>query len=596
MTTLDHRQGEYLEELQERLWRLVWIAAGSFAVVFAGYWSVQIAEAQQYRLLSENNRLRKGPIEASRGLIVDRFDQRLVENVPSYNLLYDRSASSDPQKSLEFAALVLEQDVAEVEALLEEFDTVPDFKPVRLAEDLSLNQVARFEVASLEHPEFSVDVLQRRLYRHGAHTAHVLGYLGEATEDDLRDESRTLRSGNLVGKKGLESKFDQTLRGTDGERVLVVDSRGRRIDEFIEAPSTPGENLRLTLDLELQQEAQAGLGDRVGAIVALDPRDGAVRVMLSSPSYDPNKFARRLQTREWEDLVSSPFHPLQNRAIQNAYPPGSVFKIVLAMAQLSEGLDPVKKVWCSGSVRLHDRRRRCWQSRGHGWVDLHDAIKHSCDIYFYMKGQELGVDTIAAYARKLGLGQRTGVDIEGERAGLVPDVEWSQRVRGTPWYPGETVSVAIGQGPLLVTPLQVAVMLSAVVNGGRLVVPYLVEGNGQPGKDLDLDAEGVAAVRAALEAVVNDRGSGASARLDTVRVAGKTGTAQVVEQKTWTRSEDLEYNHRDHAWFASYAPADAPELVVVVFVEHGGLGSRAAAPLARKLYERHFGRAQPHSS
>ena len=442
MTTLDHRQGQYLEELQTRLWRLAILCAVFFAIVVAGYWSLQIVEAPQYRLLSENNRLRKGAIEAPRGLIVDSSGERLVENVPSYNLRFDRSAAADQPQSLEFAAEILGVAPADLLTTLEQYRSVPDFKPVLLAEDLSLNQVARFEVASLEHPEFSVEVLHRRLYRHGAHTAHVLGYLGEATEEDLRDESRSLRPGNLVGKKGLELNFDERLRGRDGERVLVVDSRGRRIDQFTEEPATAGENLRLTLDLELQQEAELGLGDRVGAIVALDPRDGAVRVMLSSPSYDPNKFARRLQKREWDELVSSPFHPLQNRAIQNAYPPGSVFKVVLAIAQLSEGLDAYDKIWCGGYVKLHDRRRRCWKSSGHGWVDQHDAIKHSCDVYFYMKGQELGVDKIASYARKFGLGQASGIDIAGERNGLVPDVAWSRRVRGTPWYPGETVSVA----------------------------------------------------------------------------------------------------------------------------------------------------------
>ncbi|MEM9404543.1 MAG: penicillin-binding protein 2 [Acidobacteriota bacterium] len=596
MTTFDHREGLYLEELQVRLRRLAWIAAAFFAAVIAGYWSLQILEASEYRALSENNRLRKGPISAPRGLITDVEGRRLVENVPSYRLHFDRSAADDRDASLVFAANVLGVETEELQRRLAEVGSVPDFKPVLLAEDLSLNQVSRFEVASLEHPEFSIEVLHRRLYRHGAHTAHVLGYLGEVTEEDLRDRERGLRSGHLVGKKGLEYNFDDELRGSDGERVLVVDSRGRRIDEFVEAPATAGENLELTLDLELQQEAEEALGDRVGAVVALDPRDGAVRVLLSSPSYDPNKFARRLQKDEWDALVSSPFHPLQNRAIQNSYPPGSVFKIVLAIAQLSEGLDAYDKVWCGGSVRLHDRRRRCHLSRGHGWVDLHDAIKHSCDIYFYQKGQELGIDKIAEYARKLGLGQRTGIDLDGERAGLVPDAAWSQRVRNTRWYPGETVSVAIGQGPLLVTPLQAAVMLAAVVNGGRLVTPYLVDEHAQAAKDLQLGADELAEVRRALEAVVNDLGSGASARLEAVRIGGKTGTAQVIEQKTWTSSDSLPYEHRDHAWFASYAPADAPELVVVVFVEHGGQGSRSAAPIARKLYERYFGSRRPDAS
>ena len=583
------KAGEYLEQMSTRLRRVAVLIGLLFVAVLIGYWYLQIVQASHYRRLSENNRLREAAMRAPRGLITDRSGVRLVENIPSYNLLVDRSLSEDLASSLGFAARLLEREPDELTAVLERYQSTPRFVPVLIAEDLTLAQVARFEVASLEHPEFLIDVLQRRLYRHGAHTAHLLGYLGEADDRDIEGSSGDLRAGDLVGQEGVEQAYDERLRGRDGERVLVVDSRGRTIEQFTRQAAQPGEALQLTIDLELQQEAQHLMAGKVGAVVAIDPRDGAVRALLSAPSFDPNLFARRLQRRQWNELLEQPNNPLQNRAIHNTYAPGSVFKIVLALAGLSEELiDPDDRVYCRGSTRLYNRTRRCHKASGHGWMDLQDAVRESCDVYFYVKGQDLGIETIARYSRRLGLGSVSGIDVGGERAGLVPDSAWSRRARNTRWYPGETISVAIGQGPLLTTPMQVAVMYAAVANGGYKVTPHVIEGGASEPRDLELEPTVLAHVQRALEAVVNDRGTGAVARLSSILVAGKTGTAQVIEQKNWIRSDDLPYKQRDHAWFASYAPADNPELVIVVFVEHGGHGSRAAAPVAKALYERYF--------
>ncbi len=574
--------------------RLKWLCGVlgvGLALVVGAYWYHQIVRAEHYERLAENNRLRVLRLDAPRGLIYDRSGRILVENAPTFRLMIDRGASADLGASLAFAAGILGREERELRTALERHRGVAREVPVLLAEDLDLTQVARFEVSEPEHPEFEISTSRRRLYRHSFQTAHVVGHLGEPTpaEHGLDD---SLAAGDLVGRSGVELLRDRRLRGRNGERIVVVDSRGRLTGEDVRrTDAEPGESVTLTIDLRLQQLAESLLADKVGAIVALDPRDGAIRAMVSSPSFDPNNFGGRLSQEDWDRIVDAPGKPLQNRAIQNTYPPGSVFKIAMAVAGLAEGLlDPEERIYCAGSVRLYNRRWRCWESRGHGFVDLRAALRHSCDIYFYRQGIKIGIEKIAAYARLLGLGSRTGVELPGESEGLVPDPEWSRDRRGYPWYPGETVSVAIGQGPLLTSPLQVAAMTAAVANGGFRVRPYLIAGAGEPPEPLGLDAEVISFVAEALANVV-ENGTGRSARTPVVAVAGKTGTAQVVAQATWTRSEDLPPDQADHAWFTSYAPVEAPELVVVVFVENGGRGSEAAAPLARELLESHFGAA-----
>ena len=596
MMSLQNPAQEYssdwiLLNMAVRLRWLCGVLGVALAVVIGAYWYHQVIRAEHYERLAENNRLRVLRLDAPRGLIYDRSGRILVENTPTFRLMIDRSASSDLGAGLAFAAGILGREERELRAALERHRGVAREVPVLLAEDLELTQVARFEVSEPEHPEFEISTSRRRLYRHSFQTAHVVGYLGEPTPAE-HDRDDSLAAGDLVGRSGVELLRDRRLRGNHGERIVVVDSRGRLMGEDVRrADAEPGESVTLTIDLRLQQLAESLLADKAGAIVALDPRDGAVRAMVSSPSFDPNRFAGRLSQEDWDRIVDAPGKPLQNRAIQNTYPPGSVFKIVMAVAGLAEGLlRPEERVYCSGATRLYDRRWRCWQSRGHGFVDLRGALQHSCDTYFYRQGVKIGIEVIAAYARRLGLGGRTGVELPGESEGLVPDPEWSRDRRGYPWYPGETVSVAIGQGPLLTSPLQVAVMTAAVANGGYRVRPHLVAGGGEPPEPLGLDAEVLSFVAEALANVV-ENGTGRSARTPVVAVAGKTGTAQVVAQETWIRSEDLPPDQADHAWFTSYAPVDAPELVVVVFVENGGRGSEAAAPLARELLEGHFGAA-----
>ncbi|HLX07216.1 MAG TPA: penicillin-binding protein 2 [Thermoanaerobaculia bacterium] len=584
---------EHRDDLIGRVRLLAAAVTGLLVLIASGFWFVQIAQGDYYRELAENNRLRKLPIIAPRGLIFDRRGRLLVENLPSYNLMVDRSRTTDVERSLAFAATVLARPLGDLEDLMERYRGVPVYKPVLLAENLSLAEVARFGVEALEYPEFEVEVQQTRLYRHREQTAHVIGYIGEATPDEIERSAGAVSPGDVAGKKGVEKRYDAVLRGKDGSRVVVVDSRGELLREYGRVPSAPGRDLTLSLDLELQQEAASWLDgpDKVGAIIVMDPRNGELLALVSSPSFNSNLFTHRLQENDWQALLDAPNNPLQNRAMQNAYSPGSTFKIVMATAGLSEHLiDERFRLSCAGSTVIYNHSFRCWRKEGHGSVNVVEALERSCDVFFYHLGQRLGIERIARYARLFGLGALTGIDIPGEKEGLVPDAAWSLKARHQPWYAGETISVAIGQGPMLLTPLQMAAMTAMVANGGYRVTPHLVQNLPYPPpQKVSLDPQALALVRKGLWAVVNEPGGTAytAARVPGLDIAGKTGSVQVIAQKVRTKAETLPFKYRDHGWFTSFAPESDPRLVVSVFVEHGGSGHNAA-PIAKALYQKYL--------
>jgi penicillin-binding protein 2 len=584
---------EHRDDLVGRVRLLAAAVTGLLVLIASGFWYVQIAQGDYYRELAENNRLRKLPIIAPRGLILDRRGRLLVENLPSYNLMIDRSRAGNIERSLAFAAGELGRPLADLEEIMARYRAVPVFKPVLLAENMTLAEVARIGARGLEYPEFEVEVQQSRLYRHREQTAHVIGYIGEATPEEIERADGGLAFGDVAGKKGIEKRYDAVLRGKDGERVVVVDSRGQLLREYGRVASVPGRDLTLSLDLELQQEAANWLDgpDKVGAITIMDPRNGEILALVSSPSFNSNLFTHRLQEDDWQALLEAPNNPLQNRALQNAYSPGSTFKIVMATAGLSEHLiDEAYRVTCGGSTTIYNHSFRCWRPEGHGSVNVREALEHSCDVFFYHLGQRLGIERIARYARIFGLGAATGIDIPGEKDGLVPDAAWSLKTRHTPWYAGETISVAIGQGPMLLTPLQMAAMTAVVANGGYRVVPHLVTSlPSPPPQPTHLDPKVLEIVREGLWAVVNEPGGTAysSAYLPGADIAGKTGSVQVIAQKVRTKAESLPFKYRDHGWFTSFAPESAPRLVISVFVEHGGSGHNAA-PIAKALYQKYL--------
>jgi len=580
------------------------IAVGAaFALLASAYWYVQIVRGEFYFSLSENNRIRSMKLTAPRGYVLDRHGSVLVENEPAYSLQLYRREAKDLSASIDYAARLLQLPPEQVHARVARGRRYPEFVPVPIAENLTLEEVAAFEARTPEHPEFAVAVSQRRLYKRGGSAAHALGYLAEATSEQIRRSSGGYRLGDWIGQKGIESSYEKLLGGFNGERRVVVDSHGREIAEESRVESRPGQNLFLTLDRELQELAEEYFADKVGSAVAMDPKTGEVLALISSPSYDPNWFTRRVTSAEWSSLLADRNHPLQNRAIQNTYSPGSVFKIFIAYGALARGqVDPDARIFCPGQAVFYGRAFRCHRSGGHGWVDLRNAIKVSCDVYFYNLGRHLGVDRIAEIARAFGFGEPTGLDLAHEKPGLVPSEEWARGKRGARWYPSETISVSIGQGPVLVTAMQVARALSALVENGRLPTPHLffasqdpktgtrLRYRSEPRQSMSIEPRRLEIVKNGMWAVVNEPGGTAFAsRVPGVEAAGKTGTVQVARREASPRAGVDPRLLEEHAWFVAFAPVAEPKIVVVVFVEHGGHGSSAAAPLGKLLLSRYFG-------
>ncbi|MGE5275788.1 MAG: penicillin-binding protein 2 [Acidobacteriota bacterium] len=595
------RARENRRELSRRV-EIARIAVGSvFALLASSYWYVQIVRGEYYFALSENNRIRSVKITAPRGYIFDRNGVALVENEPAYNLQLYRRETKNLEGSEQFAAGVLRLPPLQVHARVERALRYPEFVAVPIAENLGIDEVAAVEARAPEHPEFAVAVSQRRLYAHGVVAAHALGYLAEATAEQIKASPDAYAMGDWIGQKGIEATYEPLLAGVNGERRVVVDSHGREIAEQSQIPARPGQNLFVTLDLGLQRIAEDYFRERVGSAVALDPRTGEILALVSSPSYDPNWFTRRVTGSEWSGLLSDPHHPLQNRSIQNAFSPGSTFKVFLAYGALAAGLvDPAARVFCPGYATFYGRTFHCHKKQGHGWVNLRDAIKVSCDVYFYNLGRRLGIDRIAEISKAFGFGEPTGVDLQFEKSGLVPSEEWALSKRHARWYPSETISVAIGQGPVLVTPIQLARALSALIEGGRLPTPHLFLASQDPrtgarlrykaetktGLPLDADKAGI--VKNGMWAVLNEPGGTAyGSRVAGLDAGGKTGTAQVVGKESGLAARG---KYEDHAWFIGFAPVQDPQMVVVVFVENGGHGSSAAAPLAKQLFEHRFGK------
>jgi penicillin-binding protein 2 len=582
-----------VQDNRELLKRLNWLRIFFvlvFICLFAQLWFLTVLEFDYYQNLAERNRVRILPQIAPRGLIHDREGRVLVDNVYGFNLLLFRDEMSGLDATLQFLMDGLDITEEVLRERLKAAGSYSIYQPVVLKENLSMEETAYLLARQSEHPEVEILTQPRRIYRYGSLAAHVLGYVSEISQHQLKESE--YKAGDIVGQFGVERTYNRTLTGRDGRRRVQVDSRGRILHDLEQIDPIRGEDLTLTLDLDLQATAENLLGENAGAVIAFDARSGEILVMASGPTFDPNQFAIRISENEWDQLLENPDHPLQNRTIQNTFSPGSTFKIIMALAGLEQGIiDTETTVTCNGGVNLYGHRFHCWKEGGHGKVNLREAIQHSCNTYFYLLGQKLGLQEIAHFARQLGLGVPVGIDLLGEASGLVPSEEWKRQVRGEPWYPGETISLAIGQGPILVTPIQLARAVGIIATG-RTPRLHLLKGDSQQGSTAGRELlspafapENLQTIRDAMWSVVNEGGTGQGARLANYQVSGKTGTAQTISLSTREQlSESEAESFESNAWFVGFAPRDNPEIIVAVIVQRGGGGGTTAAPVAREIF------------
>ncbi len=602
------------ERVEGRLWLLGIVIFGVFLVFLGRLAQLQLYEGVELRMRSEQNSIRTVRLDAPRGQILDREGRILAGTRPAFDLEVMPSEVRGSERTFQALGSLLEVEPAALAERVERRRGRERFQPMLVQADLPYESLARVETHRYALPGVITEVRPRREYVDGDLGAHLLGTLGEIRADQLeKPEFQGYRAGEIVGQTGLEHALEPTLRGSAGGRNVIVDVAGREVERLDEVDPVPGSDVTLAIDLDLQQAAgdafRADHPDnphddgRLGALVALDPRNGDVLAMVSRPAFDPNAFAGGVDARTWRGLMQDPHKPLQNRAVQGQYPPGSTYKAFVAAAGLEAGLiTPSTRVFCPGSWWYGNRSFRCWKKEGHGSVDLHTSLVRSCDVYYYQLGVRLGVDRLASFARAFNLGRLTGIGLPDEKPGLIPTSEWKQRRFGVPWYPGETVSISIGQGYDLATPLQLAVSYAAIANGGTLSEPRLVlrrrladggftETAPKVTGTIPVKPENLALVRDALRGVVEEPGgTGSKARVPGVLVAGKTGTSQVVRLDRFkgVKESRIPLEFRDHAWFVTYAPAENPEIVVAVIAEHGGHGGSAAAPLAQKVLARYF--------
>lgn len=595
-------QREVAEGLRRRLTIACGAACTAFLLLMAQLWNLQVLHGDEAFESAKRNRIRLQRVQATRGRVLDRYGRVLIDSRPSFNAILVPEDAGDVELTIENLAHFLGQSAAEVRSLLEKTAARPPFAEIVVKRDLSWEEVVALETHSLDLPGVSVQITPRRSYPHGAELGHILGYVGEVNAAEMAADRR-YRMGDLIGKAGLEKYLETTLRGVNGGQQVEVDAVGRRLRVLREVPEVPGKTVRLTIDLDLQRAASRALGPRDGSVVAIDVATGGILALANYPSFDPNLFARGIDRQEWRRLIENPHHPLTNRALQGQYPPGSAFKIVVAAAALEEGIvNPFTRIHCPGGLQFGNHYFRCWERNGHGSLNLMQALERSCDVFFYQVAQRLGIDAIARYARAFGLGEKTRVRFDGEKAGTIPDQQWKRARFNEPWYAGETLSVAIGQGYVTATPLQMANMVAAVATGKRMRPHFVLHVENASGdalleesieeiSSLHLRETTLRQLRDGLRAVVEGgRGTGSRARLPGVSVAGKTLTSQVVRlRRQRTAPDQIPRRHRDHAGFVAYAPVEAPEIAVAVVVEHAEAGGgKIAAPVAREVLETYF--------
>jgi penicillin-binding protein 2 len=573
---------------------------GILLVLAYGLWRLQVMQSDLYANLAERNRIRNVPILAPRGKILDREGRTIVDNYPSFSALLLRDSSRDLNADADLIAQGLHMDANEVRARVLHFAAMPQYQPIFLKEDITPDELSFIEAHRNELPELDTIMAHRRLYPRNGFMAHLIGYVGEVTEDMLNQPQFELYSpGDVVGVSGVERQYNTVLMGQNGSRRALVNSHGREVGHLDETPAVPGKQLKLTLDVDLQIAAEEALEGKNGAIVAMDPHNGEILAMVSGPTFDPNDFAVRVSRDQWNKLVNDPDKPLLNKAIQAQLAPGSTFKIIMSVAGWQEGIAQSLHVNCTGSAEFYGRRFGCWVKTGHGEVELEKAIYASCDVFFYTLAEKLGIERIAKYATELGLGQKTGIDLPNEVAGVMPSEEWKIKNFKQKWFAGETISVGIGQGAVAITPVQLLRAISAISMGGKMVVPHVVNPDGLPQgyvqtshydevKNVSIDPNGWTVITDAMTRVLMPGGSAPSAGVPGIDIAGKTGSAQIVSLATrakFKNAEDLAQN----GWFVGFTPRRNPDIVVCVLFqggEHGKLAARLATQVIKAYVDK----------
>ena len=573
----------------------------AFFLLIVRFWYLQVKEYDYYTELSANNSTRLIKSPAPRGIIYDRTGEQIAVNRPGFDLYVVPEDVQDWDALKTMLKRLIDLDADKIDEMLTKAKRRPRFQAVTLKEDLSWEETVIIESYKFEMPGVMLDVVPKRSYLFGEATAHVLGYLGEISERELKDNegSGKYYTGDLVGKYGIEKSFDGELKGTNGGKAIEVDALGRKMRVVSWSPPYTGSDMTLTIDIKTQLAAWNALKDQVGTAVAIEPSTGRVLAIVSTPAFDPNALSSGISQEDWSKLITNPRKILNNRAIQGQYPPASTFKPIHASAALEEkAVTPATEIFSGPAFRFAGRDYRDWKVEGHGYINVKRAIIESSDTFFYQTGLKLGVDTLARYAESFGFGSRTGIELLNEKSGLVPSSAWKKKAFGERWYEGETISVSVGQGYMLATPLQLANAYAAIANGGTLYTPQLIERIESGGKTLRESAprakgrlsvsdKNLALVKEGLLGVVtDDQGTARSLQYARLGIAGKTGTAQVKRMVEREKNvSKIEYRWRDHAWFAGYAPYDNPQIAVAVIVEHGGFGSATAAPIAREIFK-----------
>ncbi len=572
---------------------------GVMLVLIFGLWRLQVVGAQNYRALAEANRVRKVPILAPRGQLFDRDGRLLVDNYPSVSCFLVREQGHDYEADLPLIARGLHMTVDQIHGILRKYRADPKYEPLPLKQDITPDEQEFIEAHRDEMPELETVDEQRRLYPKDGFAAHLIGYVGEVSEDMLNDPRYAYyEPGDVVGRSGVEESYDALLRGQDGSRDVLVDSHGREVGKLGTEHSKAGQSLKLTIDLDIQRAAENAFGDRNGAVIAMDPHTGEILAMLSRPTFDPNAFSVRIGREDWNKLITDPNHPLLNKTIQAQLAPGSTFKIIMSLAGLEEGMAEDMKVDCTGGASFYGHFFAC--DKKHGVLNVQQAISRSCDTYFYTLAVKLGITKIAKWAHAVGLGQKTGVDLPDEASGVMPSEEWKMKTFHEKWYAGETVSVGIGQGAVAVTPIQLARALSGIASGGVFMRPHVVfpeelpeeyrtamfdSFRGSGNVTFPIDPDNWETITDGMAGATDPRAGGTAfaSHLENIDFAGKTGTAQVISHSAGTNKVSSVIAERPHAWFVGIAPRRNPDIVVAVLWEHGGWGSGSAHVAARVI-------------